>query len=33
MKKVLQLILAIVIVALVYVVYRQVATPIEFEGD
>lgn len=33
MKKVLQLILAIVVVALVYVVYRQVATPIEFEGD
>ncbi len=33
MKKVLQLILAIVIVALVYVVYRQVATPIEFEAE
>ena len=33
MKKVLQICLAIVIIALAYVVYRQIATPVEFENE
>lgn len=33
MKKVLQICLAIVIIALAYVVYRQIATPVEFDNE
>ena len=33
MKKVLQICLAIVIIALAYVVYRQITTPVEFENE
>lgn len=33
MKKVLQICLAIVIIALAYVVYRQIATPVEFDTE
>lgn len=33
MKKIAQLILALVIVALVYVIYNQISTPIRFEKD
>ncbi len=33
MKKVLQICLAIAIIALTYVIYRQISTPINFESD
>ena len=33
MKKIVQLILALVIVALVYVIYDQISTPIRFEKE
>ena len=33
MKKIAQIILAVVIVALVYVVYKQISTPIRFEDE
>ena len=33
MKKIAQIILAVVIVALVYVIYDQISTPIRFEQE
>ena len=33
MKKIAQIILAVAIVALVYVIYDQISTPIRFEQD
>ena len=32
-KKIFQILLAVVIVGLVYVIYRQISTPIKFEKE